>query len=90
MVKEKIKSSRISAIEILGMAAIAAAAGFAAGMLFAPQSGAKTRKVLNAAIKETMERFKFLILEARVMSEDLVGKGMEKAGEISFKVKTKK
>jgi gas vesicle protein len=90
MVKEKIKSSRISAIEVLGMAAIAAAAGFAAGMLFAPQSGAKTRKVLNAAIKETMERFKFLILEARVMSEDLVGKGMEKAGEISSKVKSKK
>jgi len=89
MVKKK-KNSRISAAELLGMAAIAAAAGFVTGMLFAPQSGAKTRKLLNAAIKETINRFKFLLLEARVMSEDLVEKGREKAGEVSFKVKTKK
>jgi gas vesicle protein len=87
---KKKRNSRINAAELLGMAAIAAAAGFVTGVLFAPQSGAKTRKLLNAAIKETMDRFKFLLLEARVMSEEIVEKGREKAGEVSFKVKTKK
>jgi len=71
------------------MAAVMAAAGFLTGILFAPKSGAKTRKVLNAAIRETIDRFKFLMLEASVMSGELVGKGMEKADEISSKVKSR-
>jgi gas vesicle protein len=88
--KKKKKSSGISAGDLLGIALVAAAAGLVTGMLFAPQSGAKTRKVLNDAIKESVDRFKFLMLEARVMSEELVEKGREKADEISSKVKKKK
>ena len=88
--KKKKKSSRIGPGDLLGIALVAAAAGLVTGMLFAPQSGAKTRKVLNAAIKESVDRFKFLMLEARVMSEELVEKGREKADEISSKVKGKK
>ncbi len=88
--KNKKKSSRISPGDLLGIALVAAAAGLVTGMLFAPQSGAKTRKVLNAAIKESVDRFKFLMLEARVMSEELVEKGREKADKISSKVKKKK
>lgn len=88
--KKKQKDSKRSAGDIFGIAIIAAAAGFVTGLLFAPQSGAKTRKVLIAAIKETIERFKFLVLEARVMSEELVEKGREKADKISSKVKSMK
>ena len=88
--KNKKRSSGISAGDLLGIALVAAAAGLVTGMLFAPQSGAKTRKVLNSAIKESVDRFKFLMLEARVMSEELVEKGRGKADEISSKVKKKK
>lgn len=88
--KNKKKSRGISAGDLFGIALIAAAAGLVTGMLFAPQSGAKTRKLVNAAIKESVDRFKFLMLEARVMSEELVEKGREKADEISSKVKKNK
>ena len=88
--KNKKKSSGIGAGDLLGIALVAAAAGLVTGMLFAPQSGAKTRKALNAAIKESADRFKFLMLEASVMSEELVEKGRKKADEISSKVKKSK
>ena len=88
--KNKRKSSGISAGDLLGIALVAAAAGLVTGMLFAPQSGAKTRKAVNAAIRESVDRFKFLMLEARVMSEELVEKGKEKADGISSKVKKNK
>jgi gas vesicle protein len=87
---EKNKGSRISVGELFGMAAVAAAAGFVMGMLFAPRSGLKTRKVLNAAIRETIDRLKFLILEAQVMSEEMVEMGRKKADKIASKVKAKK
>ena len=88
--KKKEKNSRISAGDIFGIAIVAAAAGFVTGLLFAPQSGAKTRKVLNSAIAEMVDRFKFFMLEARVMSEELVEKGKKKAGKITSKAKKKK
>ena len=88
--KNKKKGRRIGAGDLLGIALIAAAAGLVSGILFAPQPGAKTRKALNSAIKESVNRFKFLMLEARVMSEELVEKGMEKADKISSKVKKSK
>jgi len=87
---KKEKKSRISIGDILGIAVVAAAAGFVTGLLFAPQSGAKTRRILNTAIAELADRFKFLLLEARVMSEELVEKSRIKADEISSKVKSKK
>jgi gas vesicle protein len=76
--------------DFLGIAIVAAAAGFVTGLLFAPQSGAKTRKILNSAIAEMVDRFKFFMLEARVMSEELMEKGKKKADEISSKAKKKK
>ena len=88
--KNKKKGSGISAGDLLGIALVAAAAGLVTGMLFAPQSGAKTRKVLNTAIKESVDRFKFVMLEARVMSEELVEKGIGKADKISSKIRSKK
>ena len=76
--------------DFLGIAIVTAAAGFVTGLLFAPQSGAKTRKILNSAVAEIVDRFKFFMLEARVMSEELMEIGKKKAGKISSKANSKK
>ncbi len=76
--------------DILIIAVTAAAAGLVTGLLFAPQSGLKTRKLLNKAIKEIIDRGKFAMLEARVMSEGLLEKSIEGAEKVSSKIRGKK
>jgi len=75
--------------DILVIAVTAAAAGLVIGLLFAPESGLKTRKVLNKAIKEIIDRSKFAMLEARVMSEGLLEKSIERAEKVSLKIRGK-
>ena len=60
------KKSGIGFGDIFTITVIAAAAGLAMGLLFAPQSGLKTRKKLNNIIKEALDRGRFALLEARV------------------------
>ena len=79
-----------SVSDIFAITVIAAAAGLAAGLLFAPRSGLKTRKVLKKAIDEMIDRSKFAILEARMISGELLEKSIEKAEKISSKVRSKK
>ena len=76
--------------DIFTITIIAAAAGLAMGLLFAPQSGLKTREKLNNMIKEALDRGRFALLEARVMGEEILEKSIEKAEKVSSKVKNKK
>ncbi len=57
--------------------------GFILGLLFAPQSGLKTRKIINEKLKDVIDRGKFTIAEARVVGEELLEKSKEKAGKVS-------
>ena len=84
------KKSGIGIGGIFTITVIAAAAGLAMGLLFAPQSGLKTRKKLNNMIKEALDRGRFALLEARVMGEEILEKSIEKAEKVSSKVKNKK
>jgi len=84
------KKRGISFGDIFTITVIAAAAGLATGLLFAPQSGLKTREKLNSMIKETLDRGRFALLEARVMGEEILEKSIEKAEKVSSKVKNKK
>ena len=84
------KKSGIGSGDIFTITVIAAAAGLAMGLLFAPQSGLKTRNKLNNIIKEAIDRGKFALLEARVMGEEILEKSIEKAEKVSSKVKNKK
>ena len=84
------KKSGIGFGDIFTITVIAAAAGIALGLLFAPQSGLKTRNKLNNIFKEAIDRGKFALLEARVMGEEILEKSIEKAEKVSSKVKNKK
>ena len=84
------KKSGIGFGDIFIIMVIAAATGLAMGLLFAPQSGLKTRNKLNNIIKEAIDRGKFALLEARVMGEEILEKSIEKAEKVSLKVKNKK
>lgn len=76
--------------DIFTITVIATVAGLAMGLLFAPQSGLKTREKLNNMIKEALDRGRFALLEARVMGEEILEKSIEKAEKVSSKVKNKK
>ncbi len=82
--------SKIGFGDIFTITVIAAAAGLAMGLLFAPQSGLKTRNKLNDIINEALDRGKFALLEARLMGEEMLEKSLEKAEKVSSKVKNKK
>ncbi|MDD5622534.1 MAG: YtxH domain-containing protein [Actinomycetota bacterium] len=57
--------------------------GFILGLLFAPQSGLKTRKIINEKLSDAIDRGKFTFTEAKVMGEELLEKSKEKAGKVS-------
>jgi len=84
------RKSGIGFGDIFAITVIATIAGLAMGLLFAPESGLKTRKKLNNMIKEALDRGKFALLEARVMGEEILEKSIEKAEKVSSKVKNKK
>ncbi|MBN2072744.1 MAG: YtxH domain-containing protein [Actinobacteria bacterium] len=69
---------------------VSAGCGFIVGLLFAPGSGARTRKVLVKRIKELIDRGKFVFLEARIFGEEFLDKSKEKVEEVASKVRTVK
>ena len=75
--------------EILIIVSISIFSGFILGLLFAPQSGLKTRKNLIKKLKDIVDRGKFTLVEAKVIGGELLEKGKEKAGKISSKIKGK-
>jgi len=75
--------------EVLIIVSISIFSGFILGLLFAPQSGLKTRKNLIEKLKDIIDRGKFTLVEAKVMSGELLEKGKEKASKISSKIKGK-
>jgi gas vesicle protein len=76
--------------DIFMISVIAAAAGFVSGLLFAPLSGKETRKLLDRSVRNLLDRIRFVMLEARVKSEEFLEKGMEKAEKVSSRTKEKK
>lgn len=78
-----------SLTEILTVISISVFTGFIIGLLFAPQSGLKTRKKVLDKIKDMISRGKFALLEAKVFSEELLEKGKEKVEKVSSKIKGK-
>jgi gas vesicle protein len=75
--------------EMFTVISVSVLAGFVLGLLFAPQSGLKTRKKLAEKIKDIVDRGKFALIEAKVFSEELLEKGKEKVGKVSSKIKGK-
>lgn len=75
--------------EVLIIVSISIFSGFILGLLFAPQSGLKTRKNLIKKLKDIIDRGKFTLVEAKVMGGELLEKGKEKASKISSKIKGK-
>lgn len=63
--------------------------GFILGLLFAPQSGLKTRKIIVEKVKDIIDRGKFTLAEARVMGEDLLEKSKKKVDKVSAIIKDK-
>ena len=57
--------------------------GFLLGLIFAPQSGKKTRALLLKRINEFIERSKFAFVEAKVIAEGLLDKNREDDGSIN-------
>jgi gas vesicle protein len=55
--------------------------GYMLGLLFAPQSGLKTRKKVVEKLKELIDRGKFALAEAKVLGEELLSKGKEKVSK---------
>jgi len=64
--------------------------GYILGLLFAPQSGLKTRKKVVEKLKELVDRSKFALAEAKVLGEELLSKSKEKVGKVSPVIKGKK
>ncbi len=75
--------------EILIIGLISGFSGFILGLLFAPKSGLKTRKILTAKLKDVIDRGKFALVEAKVLSEELLDKGKETVVKVSSKIRSK-
>ena len=87
--KKNNKSVGKDLAEILIVALISGFSGFILGLLFAPQSGLKTRKKLVEKLKDIIDRGKFTLVEARVLSGELLDKGRETVGKVSSRIKSK-
>lgn len=81
------KSTGKDSLEILIIILISGFSGFILGLLLAPQSGLKTRKKLVEKLKDIIDRGKFTLAEAKVISEELLEKGKEKIGKVSSKIR---
>lgn len=77
------KSTGENLLGVLIIVSLSVFSGFILGLLFAPQSGLKTRKIINEKLKDVIDRGKFTITEARVVGEELLEKSKEKAGKVS-------
>ncbi len=85
--KQYRKSEVKSLFEILTIVLISIFSGFILGLLFAPQSGLKTRKKVTEKLKDIIDRGKFTLAEVKVMSEELLDKSKKKVGKVSSIIK---
>lgn len=81
------KSTVKDLFEILIIILISIFSGYIIGLLFAPQSGLKTRKKVVEKLKDIIDRGKFTLAEARVIGEELFDKGKEKVSRVSSTIK---
>ncbi|MEA2015766.1 MAG: YtxH domain-containing protein [Actinomycetota bacterium] len=81
------KSGIVDFFEISIAILISVFSGFILGLLFAPQSGLKTRSKVAEKVRDAAGRLKFTMAEARVMGEDFLDKSIKKVSEVSSKVK---
>lgn len=65
---------------------IGAAIGTAIGMLYAPQSGKKTRALLREKADETVEKAEDIIEDARDRAKKIIADAQKKAGELTEKI----
>jgi len=79
-----------SIADFFGIALVFMFAGFIMGLLFAPQSGTKTRGILMDRIAELVDKSKFAMLEARVKGEEILEKSKEHIEKASNRVKDNK
>jgi len=81
------RSTGKNLLEILIVISVSVFSGFILGLLFAPRSGLKTRKIINEKLREVIDRGKFTIAEAKVMGEELLEKSKDKVGKVSSIIK---
>lgn len=79
-----------SIADFFGIALVFMFAGFIMGLLFAPQSGTKTRGILMDRLAELVDKSKFAMLAARVKGEELLEKSKEHIEKASNRVKDNK
>jgi len=76
--------------DALGLSAIVLASvfsGFLLGLLFAPRSGYRTRKIVEENVKDLADRGKFTLAKARVICENLLDKSKNIVDRVSTIVK---
>jgi gas vesicle protein len=81
------KSTGKNLLGMLIIVIVSVFSGFILGLLFAPRSGLKTRKIINEKLKDVIDRGKFTICEAKVMGEEILEKSKEKVGKVSSMIK---
>ncbi|MDD3818574.1 MAG: YtxH domain-containing protein [Actinomycetota bacterium] len=78
--------------DALGLSAIVLASvfsGFLLGLLFAPRSGYRTRKIIEENVKDLADRGKFTLAKARIICENLLDKSKNIVDRVSNIVKDK-
>ncbi len=73
MSSKKNNSNKIF-MELFFISILSAFTGFFIGLLFAPQTGKKFRKILVQKMKDVLDRSKFVLIEARIKAEELLEK----------------
>lgn len=77
------KSTGKNLLGVLIVISVSVFSGFILGLLFAPRSGLKTRKIINKKLKDAIDRGKFTFAEAKVMGGELLEKSKDKVGKVS-------
>jgi len=81
------KSGIVDFFEISMAIIFSVFSGFILGLLFAPQSGLKTRSKIAENVRDTADRLKFMLAEARVVGEDFLDRSVQKISEMSSAIK---
>jgi gas vesicle protein len=81
--RRQYKSTGKNLLEMLIVISVSVFSGFILGLLFAPRSGLKTRKIINEKLRDVLDRGKFTFAEAKVMGEELLEKSKDKVDKVS-------
>jgi gas vesicle protein len=81
------RSAGKNLLEMLIVISVSVFSGFILGLLFAPRSGLKTRKIINEKLRDVIDRGKFTFAEAKVMGEELLEKSKDKVDKVSSMIK---